>query len=89
MNYKYVVDTFGKLLVIKQSKGCKSMSKMHQNTFGGQALLMGCPRPPSRSGGATSKGDGREGRREGAEREFPLKVKVNRINTALRVTSAS
>jgi len=27
----------GKLFVIKQSKGCKFMSKMHQNTFGGWA----------------------------------------------------
>ena len=27
-----------KLFVIKQSKGCKFMSKMHQNTLGGGAL---------------------------------------------------
>jgi len=26
-----------KLFVIKQSKGCKFMRKMHQNTFGGRA----------------------------------------------------
>ena len=28
----------GKLFAIKQSKGCKFMSKMHQNAFGGRAL---------------------------------------------------
>ena len=34
-----------KLFVIKRSKGCKFMSKMHQNTFGGRA-------PPGPAGGA-------------------------------------
>jgi len=44
------------LLVIKQSKRCKFMSKMHQNKFGGRLLrtrwgeLMRSPSPPSRNG---------------------------------------
>jgi len=45
MNYKYIMETFlmdnkhRKLFVIKQSKGCKLMPKMHQNAFGGWALF--------------------------------------------------
>jgi len=50
------------LLVIKQSKGCKFMPKMHQNAFGGRALpgpageANKLRRLPSRNGAATSKG---------------------------------
>jgi len=46
-----------KLVVIKQSRGCKFMPKMHQNTFGGGAApgsaarAYALPRPPSRNGG--------------------------------------
>jgi len=42
-----------KLFVIKQSKNCKFVTKMHQNTFGGRAPLgelMHSPRLPSRHG---------------------------------------
>ena len=50
MNYRYITETLMdnehmKLFVIKQSKGCKFMPKMHENIFGGQAL-------PGPTGGA-------------------------------------
>ena len=52
-----------KLFVIKQSKGCKVMPKMHSNMFGGLRegrggglLLTG------RKGGNGGKGDGKEGK---------------------------
>jgi len=48
----------GKLFVIKQSKGCKFMPKMHQNMFRG--------RPPTSTGDA----EGSEGRREGTGRDW-------------------
>ena len=41
MIYKYITETIlmnnkhGKSFVIKHSKGCTFMPKMHQNTFGG------------------------------------------------------
>ena len=43
MNCKYIMETFltdnkhSKLFVIKQSKECKFIPKMHHNTFGGRA----------------------------------------------------
>jgi len=42
MNYKCITETFSwttkhrKLFIIKQSKGCKFMPEMFQNTFGGE-----------------------------------------------------
>ena len=59
-------DKHKKLFVIKQSKGCNFMLKMHQNTFGGRAPpgpageLMRSPRPYIRNWGHTSNGDGRQ-----------------------------
>ena len=51
-SYQYIAETFfltnykhRKLFVIKQSKGCKFMPEMHQNTFGGRT-------PPGPAGGA-------------------------------------
>jgi len=60
MNYKYrpITETFfqwtihEKLFVIKQSKGCKFMLKMHHKTFGGTSW-------GAATMGPTSKGDGR------------------------------
>ena len=63
VNYKCAVETFfwwtrntRKLFVIKQSKWCKFMPKMQQNTFGGRALqgpageLMRSPDPVTAMG---------------------------------------
>jgi len=79
-------NKYRKLFIIKQSKGCKFIPKMHQSTSGERAPpgpageLMHFLRPQlSRNGGATSKGDGKGG--EG----IPPKVKVSRINTERRV----
>jgi len=86
-----------KFFVNEQSKGCKSMPKMHQNTFGGRngnlrlrggtewevrgLLIRGV-----RERGLLLRGtDWREGRREVMEREgkgISHKVKVSKINTA-------
>ena len=64
MNYQYhgnfllMDNKHGKLSVIKQSKRCKFMSKMHQNTIGSRALpgtageAYVLPRSPSHNGGA-------------------------------------
>jgi len=35
-NYLLTDNKFRKLFITKQSKGCKFMPKMHQNTFGGR-----------------------------------------------------
>ena len=53
-NFLIVDNKHRKLFAIKQSKRCKCVPKMHQNTFGGRAgslrELMRSPRPPSRNG---------------------------------------
>ena len=68
MHYTYITETFlsdnkhGKLVFIKQSKGCKITPEMHQNTISGRTppgLAGGAyalPRPLSRMGVLTSKG---------------------------------
>ena len=86
-----------KLFVIRQSKGCKFLPKMRQNTLahtrqGAYAL----PRSPSRNGGLllrrrgkrrgpTSKEYGREGREERGDvnraEGNTCKVQASRINT--------
>ena len=38
-NFLLMDDKHRKLFVIKQSKGCKFVPKLHQHTFGGRALL--------------------------------------------------
>ena len=63
-------DKYIKLFVIKQSQGWqfKLMPKMHQNTFGGRAPPE--PQTPWPHGGLLLREiEGREGRREGTERE--------------------
>jgi len=69
-----------KLFVVKQSKGCKFMPYMHQNTFGGP---LGSYLPTYKRRGERQEGEergpiykGREGRREVMEMEgkgIPLK----------------
>jgi len=65
-NFLLMDNKHRKLFVTKQSKGCKFMPKMHQNTFGSRAPpepageLMCSPRSPSRNGGLLVSG-GREG----------------------------
>jgi len=59
-NFLSMDNKYRKLFVIKQSKGCKFMPKIHQNTFGSRALpgpvgggliQMHSRRPSSRNGG--------------------------------------
>ena len=60
LSCQFIMETFlltenrhRKLFVIKQSKNCKFVTKMHQNTFGGRAPpgeLVRSPRLPSRHG---------------------------------------
>jgi len=58
-----------KLLVTKQSKGCKFMPIMHQNKSGGRTLPEPAgersPRLLSCNGGVLLRGDGREKRGDG------------------------
>jgi len=74
MNYKLHQGNFllmdnkhRKLFVIKQSKGCKFVPKMHQNTFGGPLVELMLSLRPSRNGGPTCNGVGRD--REGRGRK--------------------
>jgi len=46
-NFLFMDNKHGKLFVIKQSKVCKFLPKMHQNAFGGRA-------PHGPSGGANA-----------------------------------
>ena len=61
----------GKLIVIKQSKWCRFMPKMHQNMFGGRTLpgpageLIRSSRPPSRNEEPRPTSKGREGKGRG------------------------
>jgi len=65
-NFLLMENKHRKLFVTKQSKGCKFMPKMHQNTFGSRAPpepaggAYALPRSPSRNGGLLVSG-GREG----------------------------
>ena len=54
-NFLLMDNKHKKLFVIKQSKGCKYMSKMHQNTFGGRELMRS-PGSPSQNGGLLLRG---------------------------------
>jgi len=57
-----------KLFTIKQSNGCKFMSKMHRNTFVVRVPFMRSPRHPSHNKGAYfygERGEGLKGRRRG------------------------
>ena len=57
-----------KLFTIKQSNGCKFMSKMHRNTFVVRVPFMRSPRHPSHNKGAYfygERGEGLKGRGRG------------------------
>jgi len=69
-NFLLMDSKHRKLFVIKQSKGCRFMPKMHQSTFGswalpgpaGGAYVLPQNRPHSRNGGLFVKGrESREG----------------------------
>ena len=99
--YKYITETVfgwtintGNYSIVKQSNGCKFMPKMHQKSLAAWfrpdplGELMHSPRPISRIGGPTSKGDGREEREERGDGKGgqvnSTEVKVSRINAVMR-----